>query len=72
VIVAPNHDRPTTIIAVVESRCSAILEVVGHYRYDKLYLSQFFAAEAAWYRLRLMGLGLDWSEVRVSSPSPRN
>ncbi|MBI5821992.1 MAG: hypothetical protein HZA88_23710 [Verrucomicrobia bacterium] len=30
-----------------------ILDVITHYRYDRVYLSQFFPVESAWYRLEL-------------------
>ncbi len=39
--------------AVVEEHRAAILETLGHYDYRQLYYSQFFPAEAAWYRLRM-------------------
>ncbi len=32
----------------------AILKVLAHYRYDRLYYSQFFPAEAAWFRLKAL------------------
>lgn len=35
----------------------AILKVLAHYRYDRLYYSQFFPAEAAWYRLKALQPG---------------
>ena len=38
--------------AVVARHREAIHEVINHYRYDRLYMSQFFAAESAWYRLQ--------------------
>ncbi|MEZ0276905.1 MAG: hypothetical protein ACAH88_18495, partial [Roseimicrobium sp.] len=37
--------------AFVEQQREKIRAVLGHYKYDKLYYSQFFPAEAAWYRL---------------------
>ncbi len=37
---------------LVASHRSALLETLGHYQYDRLYYSQFFPAEAAWYRLQ--------------------
>jgi hypothetical protein len=40
--------------ALVESHRQAILEALGHYRYERLNYSQFFPAEAAWYRLQLL------------------
>lgn len=39
---------------LVEPHRAAILEALGHYRYERLYYSQFFPAEAAWYRLQLL------------------
>lgn len=38
--------------ALVEQHREAILEVIRHYRYEKLYLSQFFPVESAWWRLQ--------------------
>ncbi len=38
--------------AVVEKHRAAILEPLAHYDYTRLYYSQFFPAEAAWYRLQ--------------------
>jgi len=39
--------------AVLVSRYrEAILDVITHYRYDRLYLSQFFPVESAWYQLQ--------------------
>jgi hypothetical protein len=38
--------------ALVASHRDAILETLGHYDYTRLYYSQFFPAEAAWYRLQ--------------------
>lgn len=38
--------------AVVAAHRDAIRAVLGHYKYDRLYYSQFFPVEAAWYRLR--------------------
>jgi hypothetical protein len=35
----------------------AILGVITHYRYERLYLSQFFPVESAWYRLALRRAG---------------
>ena len=37
--------------AFVTQHRDAILNVITHYRYDRLYLSQFFPVESAWYRL---------------------
>ena len=42
--------------AVVRRHAPAILEAIGRYHWDRLYLSQFFAAESAYYRLQLSGL----------------
>lgn len=39
--------------AVVEPHRVAIVEVINHYRFDRLHLSQFFPVESAWYRLKL-------------------
>jgi hypothetical protein len=33
---------------------AAILDIIAHYRYDRLYLSQFFPVESAWWRLQLL------------------
>jgi hypothetical protein len=38
--------------AFVSQHREAILRVIGHYRYEKLYLSQFFPVESAWWRLQ--------------------
>lgn len=38
--------------AVVAKHRAAIEAVICHYRYERLYLSQFFPLEGAWYRLR--------------------
>lgn len=37
--------------AFVEAQCTAILDVISAYPYEKLYLSQFFPVESAWWRL---------------------
>ncbi len=37
----------------------AILKVIRHYRFDRLYISQFFPAELAYYRLRLSGVEME-------------
>jgi len=37
--------------AFVAQHRAAILELISHYRYDRLYMSQFFPVESAWYRL---------------------
>jgi hypothetical protein len=37
--------------AFVAQHRAAIEQVITHYRYDRLYLSQFFPVESAWYRL---------------------
>ena len=42
--------------AVLRQHAPAILDAITHYRWDRLYLSQFFAAESAWYRLKLRGV----------------
>ncbi|MHB8901202.1 MAG: hypothetical protein ACYC6Y_20830 [Thermoguttaceae bacterium] len=42
--------------ALVREHAPAIRKAIGHYRWERLYLSQFFAAEAAYYRLKLSGL----------------
>jgi hypothetical protein len=39
--------------AFVESHRPALEKAIAHYRFSGLYLSQFFPAEAAWYRLQL-------------------
>jgi hypothetical protein len=38
--------------AFVAQHREAILGVINHYRYEKLYLSQFFPVESAWWRLK--------------------
>ena len=38
--------------ALVLRHRRAILDVINHYRYNRLYLSQFFPVESAWYRLQ--------------------
>lgn len=40
--------------AVVKSQSEAIRAVLAHYPYDRLYYSQFFPVEAAWYRLKMI------------------
>ena len=42
--------------AVLQQHAPAILQAIRHYRYDRLYISQFFPAEAAYYRLKLSGI----------------
>ncbi|MDD4870311.1 MAG: hypothetical protein PHR77_07100 [Kiritimatiellae bacterium] len=42
--------------AVLRQHAPAILKVIRHYRYDRLYTSQFFPAESAYYRLKLNGI----------------
>jgi hypothetical protein len=37
----------------VEQQREAIVKVIHHYPYERLYLSQFFPVESAWYRLSL-------------------
>jgi hypothetical protein len=44
VTLCPDHE-------FVEQQREKIRAVLGHYKYDKLYYSQFFPAEAAWYRM---------------------
>lgn len=44
---------------IVRRHAPAILAAIRHYRYDGLYLSQFFPAELAYYRLRLSGIVLE-------------
>lgn len=39
--------------AVLQQHAPAILQAIRHYRYDRLYISQFFPAEGAYYRLKL-------------------
>lgn len=41
---------------VLQQHAPAILQAIRHYRYDRLYISQFFPAEAAYYRLKLDGV----------------
>jgi len=41
---------------VLQRHAPAILAAIRHYRYERLYLSQFFPAELAWYRLKLSGI----------------
>lgn len=41
---------------ILKRHAPAVLQAIRHYRYDRLYLSQFFPAEDAYYRLRLAGL----------------
>ena len=42
--------------AVLRRYAPAILEAIRHYRHERLYISQFFPAESAYYRLRLSGV----------------
>jgi len=42
--------------AVVETHRDALLKTLAHFRYERLYYSQFFPVEAAWWRLRALGL----------------
>ena len=42
--------------AVLRRYAPAILEAIRHYRHERLYISQFFPAESAYYRLRLSGI----------------
>jgi hypothetical protein len=39
--------------AFVAEQRAEILKVIAHYRFDRIYLSQFFPVESAWYRLAL-------------------
>ncbi|TLD71635.1 hypothetical protein FEM03_05705 [Phragmitibacter flavus] len=39
---------------LVKQQAGAIQKVLGHYDYAKLYYSQFFPVEAAWYRLKAL------------------
>lgn len=41
--------------ALLEQHRALISEVLAHYDYSRLYYSQFFPAEAAWYRLQIQG-----------------
>ncbi|MEW6359659.1 MAG: hypothetical protein AB1696_25200 [Planctomycetota bacterium] len=41
---------------VVRRHAPAIIEAIRHYRYDRLYISQFFPAELAYYRLKMSGV----------------
>lgn len=38
--------------ALVDRHRTEILGALGHYQYDRLHYSQFFAAEAVWFRLQ--------------------
>lgn len=40
--------------AYVDTQRAAIFEVICHYPYEKLYLSQFFPVESAWWRLKAL------------------
>ena len=42
--------------AVLRQHAPAILKAIRHLRYDRLYISQFFPAESAYYRLKLSGV----------------
>lgn len=42
--------------AAVEPHLPAILAAIHHFRYERLYFSQFFPVESAYYRLRLSGM----------------
>ena len=42
--------------AILRQHAPTILEAIRHYRYERLYISQFFPAESAYYRLRLSGV----------------
>jgi len=41
---------------VVAQHRDTILALIGHYPFEKVYLSQFFPVESAWYRLQTLGL----------------
>ena len=41
---------------VLKRHAPAIVEAIRHYRYGRLYLSQFFPVESAYYRLKLSGV----------------
>ena len=45
--------------SILRQYAPAILRVIRHYRYERLYTSQFFPAESAYYRLRLSGVATD-------------
>ncbi len=40
--------------ALVAQHRTALLDVLTHYRFDRLYLSQFFPVESAWWRLAML------------------
>lgn len=42
--------------AVLRQHAPAILKAIRHFRYERLYTSQFFPGEAAYYRLKLSGV----------------
>lgn len=42
---------------IVAAHRAAIVAALAHYQYQRLYYSQFFPAEAAWYRLQMLGSG---------------
>jgi hypothetical protein len=52
--------------ALVAQHREAILEVVTHYRFDRLCLSQFFPVESAWYRLA--GVQAGWKPALPRRP----
>ncbi|MCX6898557.1 MAG: hypothetical protein NT105_07640 [Verrucomicrobia bacterium] len=45
--------------AVLRQHAPAILKAIRHYRYERLYISQFFPGEAAYYRLKLSGVAME-------------
>lgn len=45
--------------SILRQYAPAILRVIRHYRYERLYTSQFFPVESAYYRLRLSGVATD-------------
>lgn len=46
-------------LAVLRQHAPAIVKAIRHYRYERLYISQYFPGEAAYYRLKLSGIALD-------------
>jgi hypothetical protein len=44
---------------VLRRHAPAILKGIRHYQFDRLYASQFFPAESAYYRLKLSGIAMD-------------
>ncbi|MCX8510692.1 MAG: hypothetical protein ORN83_02945, partial [Chthoniobacteraceae bacterium] len=39
-------------VSILRSRTEAVERVIAHYDYEKLYYSQFFWVESAWWRLQ--------------------